>query len=472
MFENIIAQAATGQLSSDLLSGKIAPSMLFFGPPASGKGSAAIELARVFSCDEGTAKWNCACISCARHRPLLHPDLAMIGPRAFAAEIAASRAAFLRDTTSVAARALFIRSLRKLLARFAPSVWEYESKSNRINPLSLLQSMEEGIDELETSPSGATPTTDVSALEKLSDSLANNAFKLEDECISDAIPIAQIRKASFWSRLSPSGKRKTLVIENADRMKDEARNSLLKLLEEPPESVSIILTAQRRESVIATILSRLRPYRFVARSAVEEREIIRRIFRDPQAAAEGEGVSKDGVVKDGVLKDGGKKGSAIRGAASGLLESYLNSFTPQTTEELLPLAAFFVAALARSSAVLAKSRGVSVIPPALNALGSYCAPIAESAGFERTMEAKATITALLAKSGNFEGRSFPRFLALALDLVSWSLERCAPDPSLVVCRDIWKKRLADTQAAYGVWNQRPELALESLFHRLREDMAA
>ncbi|MDR1858142.1 MAG: DNA polymerase III [Treponema sp.] len=452
MFENIIAQAATVQLGSDVLSGRIAPSMLFFGPPASGKGSAAIELARSLSCEAGAAQWNCICPSCVRHRSLLHPDLAMLGPRAFSAEIAASRAAFLRDTSSTAGRSLFVRSLRKLLARFAPSVWEYESKSGRTNPLSLLQSLEEDLDELEAS---ASPEK-IATLEKLCDSLANNAFKLEDECVSDAIPIAQIRKAAYWSRLSPSGRRKTLIIENADRMKDEARNSLLKLLEEPPETISIVLTAQRRESVLPTILSRLRPYRFVTRSADEEREIIRRIFRDPQAAAEGKGVAAK---------------NTSRGAAAGLVESYLNSFLPQPSEKLVPLAAFFVAAVARSAAVLAKGKGTAAITPALSALGSYCAPIAEAAGFERLMDAKAVVGALLSRSGNFEGRSFSRFLALSLDLVSWSLEQCSAGPDSIACREIWKKRIADAQAAYGVWNQRPESSLESLFCRLREDMA-
>jgi DNA polymerase-3 subunit gamma/tau len=451
VFENIIAQPATVQLKNDILARRLAPSMLFFGPAASGKGSSAIELARALSCENdgsnaatSIASWNCTCSACVRHKLLLHPDLVILGPRAFAAEIAAGRAALLRDPSSTAARSLFVRSLRKLLARFAPAVWEYESKSGRINPLSLLQSLEEDIDELESLPStaniGGTSTAGgtSASLDKLTDSLVKNAFKLEDECVSETIPIAQIRKAAWWSRLTPSGKRKTLIIENADRMKDEARNSLLKLLEEPPESLNIVLSTVRRESLLATILSRLRPYRFLARSAAEERDIIRRIFRDTSP------------VKESVA-------------------AYLDSFLPQPPEKLLPLAAFFVAAVARSAAVSARSRGG--ISPTLKALGSYCAPIAESAEFERMADAKEVIAVLLSRSGNFEGRSFPRFLALALDLVSWSLNQYISGPAHIVCGDIWRRRLGEAQAAYGVWNQRPELALELLFFKLREDMA-
>jgi len=423
--------------------------MLFFGPAASGKGSAAMETARALSCENDNAPWKCTCTSCERHRLLIHPDLAMIGPRNFAAEIAASQAAFLRDTTSPPGRSLFIRSLRKLLARFAPAVWEYESKSGRVNPLSVLLSLEEGLDEFESLAENVSP--DIPALEKLTDSLVRNAFKLEDECMGEFISIAQIRKAAYWSRLSSSGKRKTLIIENADRMKDEARNSLLKLLEEPPESISFILTVRRKESLIPTVLSRLRPYRFVARAISEEQEIIRRVFRDTAFLE--------------------KKPSA---KTESCLEAYLDSFLPQPSEKLLPLAAFFIAAVSRSAAVSAKSRGIAAMSVTLKALGSYCAPIAEAAGFERLSDAKEVIAVLLLRSGNFEGRSFPRFLAMILDLVSWALKQQLAESSygLIACNDIWRKFIGEAQESCSVWNQKPELALELLFNKLREDLAA
>jgi len=458
MFENIIAQPATDQLKEDILANQLAPSMLFFGPAASGKGSAALELARVLSCENGTADWNCPCSSCARHRFLVHPDLAMIGPRGFAAEIAASRTAFLRDMSSMAGRSLFLRSLRKLLGRFAPAVWEYESKSGKTNPLSILQSLEEELAEFEKIAAGS----EVAALEKLSGSLAKNAFKLEDECMGEAIPIAQVRKATYWSRLSPAGKRKTLVIENADRMKEDARNALLKLLEEPPESLCIVLTAQRRESVMPTILSRLRPYRFNVRSADEEREIIRRVFRDSRSIPEMSN-AKDGAAM--------AQESSLPHSAPGMVGAYLDSFTPQPSEKLLPLAAFFIAAVTRSAVVLGRSRGVTEISAGLNTLGSYCARIAENAGFERSEDTGQVLATLISQTVGFEGRSFPRFLFLSLQLVSEALALCESGADSIQYREMWKKRIEAAQTAFVTFNQRPELSLESLFFRLREDMA-
>ncbi|MDR0316708.1 MAG: DNA polymerase III [Treponema sp.] len=456
MFDNIIEQGAALQLRDDFLSRRLAPSMLFFGPSASGKGSTALELARVLSCEnnapqpEGIAPWNCSCPACERHRYLLHGDLVILGSRPFAAEIAASRAAFLREPAA-ASRMLFIRSLRKLLARFSPAIWEYESRSGKSNPLSLLQSLEEDLSEFESLAVNADPgeAAVMTALEKLSDSLVKNALKLEDEGMGDTIPIAQIRRAAYWSRLAPNGRRKTMIIENADRMKEEAKNSLLKLLEEPPETLSIILCVQRREAILPTILSRLRPYRFLRRGEEHEREIIRRVYRDTTAVV------------------------TLENNQAGLISAYLDSFLPQSTEKLYPLAAFFIASLARAVAVSLKKKGIE-IPAELAALGSHCGPIAEAAGLARVTNFKDVTGTLLSESGNFEARSFSRFIKLVLDLVSQSqrevLQEAPTHPRLIAYNGIWRKYAAQAETATGVFNQSPALALESFFYRLKEDI--
>jgi DNA polymerase-3 subunit gamma/tau len=454
VFENIIAQAAAGQLAEDIRSNRLAPSMLFFGPPASGKGSAALELARALSCENGAidtapaAPWNCSCPACLRHRCLIHGDLLLLGQRPFAAEIAASRTAFLREKTT-ATRTLFIRSLRKLTARFSPVLWEDDPKAGKFSPL--LQSLEEALDEFESRSAALTggAEADGAAMEKLGDSLLKDALKLEAEGMGETIPIAQIRRAAYWSRLAPVGKHKTLIFENADRMQEGARNSLLKILEEPPEAVSIILCVQRREAVLPTIASRLRPYRFLKREEEEEREIIRRVFRDsPARQREGE-----------------------RQQAGGLVSAYIDSFFSQPLEKLYPLAAFFIASLARSSALSFKKRGGDSIPAALTALGAYCAPIAEAAGFGRSSTAREVIGTLLAESDGFQARSFPRFLRLVLDLAAESIRQGEAGPHSIAYNDIWRNHINQAEAAAGVWNQNPTLVLESLFCRLQEALA-
>jgi DNA polymerase III subunit delta' len=56
--------------------------------------------------------------------------------------------------------------------------------------------------------------------------------------------------------------RRVFVIESADAMNDQAANRMLKTLEEPPRFTHLLLLADRREDVLATIASRCQPVRF------------------------------------------------------------------------------------------------------------------------------------------------------------------------------------------------------------------
>jgi DNA polymerase III gamma/tau subunit len=55
---------------------------------------------------------------------------------------------------------------------------------------------------------------------------------------------------------SPAGRRKILVIENAERMNEASSNALLKMLEEPLPGRMIIATCSRANQILPTILSR------------------------------------------------------------------------------------------------------------------------------------------------------------------------------------------------------------------------
>jgi DNA polymerase-3 subunit gamma/tau len=440
MFENVLGQPAVDQLREDLLSGCLAPSMLFFGPPASGKGTAALELARALSCEntETPAPWNCPCSACAYHRYLANLDLLILGPRSFAPEISAARAAFLRDPGSAAASMLFIRSLRKLLARFSPVLLEDDPKLGKLSPL--LVSLEDDMNDLELALRDGGQD-----FEKISASIIKNAFKLEAEGVGDHIPINRIRRAAYWSHIAPLGRRKTLIIENADRMQEGARNSLLKILEEPPATLTIILTSLRRETVLPTILSRLRPYRFLRREPPVEEEVIRRVFR-------------------GSLPEPGRM------EAGGLISRYLDSFLPLSGDKLYSLAAFFTAALARISVHSLRKQGIPVLPEELVHLGQYAAPVAEKAGFERSEDVREIFPRILAETNNFEARSFPRFLNALLSLVSSAFRGEYGKPGFITYIEIWRKNTGEADAAAGTWNQSPGLALEKLFFGLRDDI--
>jgi DNA polymerase-3 subunit gamma/tau len=418
---------------------------LFSGPDASGKGSAALELGRVLSCENPGAPWNCSCPACARHRRLIHPDLLILGPRNFSAEMAASAAALLRDPAVQAARFLFVRSVRKLLARFSPVLWENEPKINKLNPL--IQALDENLDDLDSAGE--------EGIQKITDGILKSALKLEAEGLGDLIPVDQVRRSAWWSRLAPQGKRKLLVIENADRMRDEARNSLLKILEEPPETVTILLTTACPEALLPTVVSRLRPYRFVARDRDLETEVIRKIFREPRALGE-----------SWVPAFFGER-SAFSGGS--LIRRYLDSFLPGSAETLYPLAALFVASAAMGAAAEAERSGAAP-EEALIRLCALCAPIAEKAGLGRPPEDIKSLTAkVLEAADKFENRGrFSLFLRSLLSLIG---EGMAASREGIAYRDMWSAAAREAETAVGTYNLSPAMALERLGSELRRSMA-
>jgi DNA polymerase-3 subunit gamma/tau len=456
MFENVLSQEAVNQLSADIHSDKLAPSMLFSGPAASGKGTAALELGRILSCGK-TASWNCPCPSCARHRLLYHPDLLALGPRPFSPEIAAAAEVFVRENAGTPARILFIRAVRKLLLRFNPVLWEDDPRLSKLSPL--LEGLEDDLDEITIGEAAENTAW----AEKLAASIQKNAFRLEAGGMADLIPVSQIRRASYWIRMTPLGRRKFLLIENADRMQDAARNALLKILEEPPERALIVLTTTRAPALLPTIVSRLRPYRFNRRDETVERDIIRRVFR---------GVEAPQVVSGDLAAAGGDN----------IIIDYLESFLPVSGGKLYPLAAFFAASLAAQALLALKNERPSLAPPPeIIALGKYTAPIAESAGCGRpAKEAAGCVRAVLAGAERFETPGlFQRFLSRLLDLVSRSMRGSivppgdgpqttarVPDGEMIAAEsglaDIFRELAAEAASAAGTYNLGPELVLERM----------
>jgi DNA polymerase-3 subunit gamma/tau len=127
------------------------------------------------------------------------------------------------------------------------------------------------------------PEKDLPSGEKLAaiSETALDAIKKICEAVNlDSIPIALLRKAAAWSHVGASGAAKVIIIENADKMLDSARNSLLKILEEPPPHLTFILTTPRRAAILPTILSRVRTYRFIPRDEQAGRQVLGKIFRE------------------------------------------------------------------------------------------------------------------------------------------------------------------------------------------------
>lgn len=416
MFENLIAQPVSGLLSDDISASRLPPSMLFSGPSATGKLTAALELARVLSCQEGSGKWTCACPACRQHKELVHPDLLVIGPRDCILEVRAAAAAFLRSRVS-SSRFLFIRSIRKLTLRFNPALQDTDD-SRFARAGSLLAEIEERLEELE--PSRSLPED--AKLEKLVAALVSAAEKLEDDFLYDSIPVGQVRNASAWAHLSPLGRKKILVVENADRMQESARNAFLKVLEEPPSDVVFILTTGRRGAIMPTILSRVRTYAFVDRSAESQREVVSRVFHDDGAPPES-------------------------------LSVYFNRFLPVSPETIETAATLFLSGVL-VAAIDEGRKPLSGLRAALGT-GSETKPIAGIVALLNRCKPNVVYRLFLAR--------IARFMRAALRSGSVDARETAAYAK-------WTVLIREALEAVDVYNLAPASALEALFQGMKETL--
>ena len=286
MFENLLGQDEVLQaLKSDVEADRLPPAILFSGPLASGKLTAALELARVLSCAQPgdgvhpsvRAAWNCPCPACSRHRLLVHPDLALLGSRGFPEEIPAALE-LLKRAPGQAAAYFFSRAVRKLARRFDAMLYEGE-ESRLVKAAPLLRELEEQLDAV--APERATQAALASGATDAAAKAAASCTKLE-VLVPGSPPVFMIRNIEFWARLAPLGPRKTVIIENADRMLEASRNALLKILEEPPDSVRFLLLSSRRSALMTTILSRARTYHFATRGVAATALVIERVFRSSE----------------------------------------------------------------------------------------------------------------------------------------------------------------------------------------------
>ena len=95
--------------------------------------------------------------------------------------------------------------------------------------------------------------------------------------VDSVIKIEKIRKLKNDIYFQPlENKKKVTIIDDSDRMTTEASNSLLKILEEPPEFAVLILITAFPDAILPTILSRCCRLSFKPLSVEHQREILLR----------------------------------------------------------------------------------------------------------------------------------------------------------------------------------------------------
>ncbi|MFA5392140.1 MAG: AAA family ATPase [Candidatus Paceibacterota bacterium] len=90
------------------------------------------------------------------------------------------------------------------------------------------------------------------------------------EPVDKVIPIETARKAiEFLYYVPQFSSLKILIINEADKLKEDVQNTLLKTLEEPPQNTLIIFLTVHPQGLLTTVLSRLLALRFYRSSSQE-----------------------------------------------------------------------------------------------------------------------------------------------------------------------------------------------------------
>lgn len=131
----------------------------------------------------------------------------------------------------------------------------------------------------------APKTASVDEERQVLDSVAKNPYSRSKLWASPTIGIDRIRELRRISNLKPLEGLRVVIITNAHNMTAEASNSLLKILEEPPEFMHIVLITSRINTLLPTIISRCQEIRFSILSDNEiEKALIEREQIDTQKA--------------------------------------------------------------------------------------------------------------------------------------------------------------------------------------------
>ena len=247
MFESLLPyRQESAVLMSQQISSNVFPrALLLTGERYSAKVHLAMEAARVLSCKHGGAN-SCSCTSCTAFATYGMANVVYIGNRNHAGRIEAALT-LLEELATERARIHLIRTVRLMLLQFHPALQEGKASAN----FDAASAVNEVLFELEMAPLEALSESALqlrSALKPLYNHLKRSV----------ALSIGQVRRLQEWTmQTSFSDEPRFLILEGIEESTEGARNSLLKLLEEPPKHSYIMVLSEYPSRLLPTILSRL-----------------------------------------------------------------------------------------------------------------------------------------------------------------------------------------------------------------------
>ena len=129
--------------------------------------------------------------------------------------------------------------------------------------------------------------------------------KKKDKATLGVAEIKDFREDMFLS--ATESENKIYVIDDAESMTVEAQNALLKVLEEPPSGVMIILLAKECDRILTTIKSRTQ---YLAMSRFSEEEILKFLLKESENARTLNAESAE-KLKSAIMSADGRLGRAL-----------------------------------------------------------------------------------------------------------------------------------------------------------------
>jgi DNA polymerase III subunit delta' len=144
-----------------------------------------------------------------------------------------------------------------------------------------------------------------------------------------AIKVDQVREAIERTAYRPfEGRRRVVIVDDADAMLAEAQNALLKTLEEPPPASMFVLVSSRSDLLLPTVRSRCQRLRFGRLAAEDVAGVLVQSHGYSKVDAQAAAAVADGSV--GVALAGGMEDFLeAREAASEALQGVAGSIDPR-----------------------------------------------------------------------------------------------------------------------------------------------